>query len=55
MVFVKPDRLIIGFKLLFDQLCKADLCSEFFYQKKTCIGGEISSIKIYFNLPIALK
>lgn len=45
MVFVKPNGLIIGFKLLFDQLYKTDLCSEFFYQKKTCIGEKIVTVQ----------
>ena len=52
---MEPDSFIIRLELLFDQLCEADFCSEFFYQKETCIGGKITSIKIYFKLPIALK
>ena len=47
---MEPDSFIIRLELLFDQLCEADFCSEFFYQKETCIGGKITSIKIYFNL-----
>ena len=39
IVFMESNRLVIGFKFLFDQAGKADLCSEFFYQKKSCIGG----------------
>ena len=45
--FAKSPGCIIGFENILDLIDKADLCSEFFDEKKSSIGGKITSIKIF--------
>ena len=45
--FAKSPGCIIGFENILDLFDKADLCSEFFDEKKSSIGGKITSIKIF--------
>lgn len=50
--FAKSPGCIIGFENILDLFDKADLCSEFFDEKKSSIGGKITSIQNFFNLLI---